>query len=100
VAEQADSEWLRVHSARELPSEMPEFVLGADTARDGKVWICRLLVATGMAKSNGEARRLVEQGGVLLNGAKQTDANAEIALETLQDAVLQVGPKRYVRLKV
>jgi tyrosyl-tRNA synthetase len=100
AAEKADAEWLRVHSAGELPSEMPEITLGADAAREGKIWICRLLVASGMAKGTSESRRLVEQGGVLLNGEKQNDTTAEFPMETLNDAVLQVGPKRYVRLKV
>jgi tyrosyl-tRNA synthetase len=100
AAESADAEWQRVHSVGELPTEMPEAALTAEVARDGQVWICKLLVAVGMAKGTGEARRLVEQGGVVLNGARITDANAEFALPSLQEAALQVGPRRFVRLKV
>lgn len=100
AAANADAEWLRVHSGGEMPADMPEVTLEADAAREGTVWVCRLLVLTGMAKGTSEARRLVEQGGVLLNGAKQTDTKAEFSLDTLNEAVLQVGPKRYVRLKV
>ncbi|HZO87438.1 MAG TPA: tyrosine--tRNA ligase [Chthonomonadaceae bacterium] len=100
AAEAAEAEWQRVHSAGELPSEMPEVVLKPEVAREGKVWVCRLLVVAGMAKGTGEARRLIEQGGVTLNGEKIADANAELPLAELNEAVLRVGPRRFVRLKV
>jgi tyrosyl-tRNA synthetase len=96
----ADEEWHRIHKAGEIPTDLPEAALPADLARDGKAWVCKLLVSAGMAKSNGEARRLIVQGGVMLNGEKIADADGELALESLVDAVLQVGPRRFVRLKV
>jgi tyrosyl-tRNA synthetase len=99
AAEAAEAEWQRIHAAGENPSEMPEVVLPPDVVRDGKVWICRLLIAAGMAKGTGDARRLVEQGGVLLNGVKVADPNAEFAPESLEGAVLRVGPRRFVRLQ-
>ncbi|HZT41847.1 MAG TPA: tyrosine--tRNA ligase [Chthonomonadaceae bacterium] len=99
AAEAADAEWQRVHAAGELPAEIPEVLIPADTARDGKAWICKLLVAAGMAKGTGEARRLVEQGGVILKGEKVANAEAEFPLDSLDGAVLRVGPKRFVRLK-
>ena len=98
-AEQADVEWNRIHSQGEIPADMPLVTLGADVFRDDTVWACKLLVAAGMAKSNGEARRLIEQGGVFLNGDKLADPSAEIALEAVRDAVLRVGPRRFARLK-
>ncbi len=51
--------------------EMPEKKVPSDTAT-----VLQALVAAGLCKSNGEARRLVEQGGVTVNGEKVTDANA------------------------
>ncbi len=71
-----------------------------DTIKEGHVWIIQLLKTAGMAKSSGDARRLVEQGGVLLGDVKVTDPNAELPIEALDAAVLRVGPRRYVRLKV
>jgi tyrosyl-tRNA synthetase len=96
----ADEEWTRVHSEREVPTDMPEVSLTADVARDGKVWACKLLAATGMAKSNGDAGRLIGQGGVSLNGEKIASPDAELVLRDLEGAVLRVGPKRFVRLKL
>jgi tyrosyl-tRNA synthetase len=100
AADAADREWNRIHSAGELPTDIPDVTLAPDVARDGKVWVCKLLTAAGMAKSNGEARRLVEQGGVFLNGDKLADPAAELPLDSLPDGVLRVGPRRYVRLKI
>lgn len=53
--------------------DMPEKVIPADTAN-----LLGALVACGICKSNGEARRLVEQGGVSVNGEKATDANMSL----------------------
>lgn len=99
AAEAADTEWNRVHAAGELPADIPETTLPADAAREGKVWVCRLLVVTGMAKGTGEARRLIEQGGVTLNGEKLPEAEAELGWENLNEAVLRVGARRYVRIR-
>ena len=52
---------------------MPEKKVPSDTAT-----VLQALVAAGLCKSNGEARRLVEQGGVTVNGEKVTDANAAL----------------------
>ena len=53
--------------------EMPKAVISADCKT-----LVSALVATGLCKSNGEARRLVEQGGVTVNGEKATDVNAPL----------------------
>jgi tyrosyl-tRNA synthetase len=99
AAKAADGEWQRVHSQHEVPADMPEFRITADLVAEGGVWICRLLVACGIAKGTGEARRLVEQGGVSINGRKIADTAAELPLASLADAVLKVGAKRFVRLR-
>lgn len=98
AAEAAEAEWNRVHAAGELPTDIPDVIVPGDSVKDGAVWICKLLVAAGMAKSNGEARRVLEQGGVSLDGEKISDSNAELPLERLHEAVLRVGARRYVRL--
>lgn len=98
AADAAEAEWNRIHSAGEVPSDMPDVTVPADSSKDGKIWICKLLTVAGMAKSNGDARRLVEQGGVTINGVKIADPSAELPLDSLNDAVLRVGARRYVRL--
>jgi tyrosyl-tRNA synthetase len=96
----ADAEWTRVHSAGEVPTDIQEVPLPSDIGRDGRVWVCKLLVAAGMAKGSGEARRLVGQGGVALDGAKLADENAELPIMELDGAILRVGPRRFVKLRL
>jgi len=66
-------------------AEMAEVSISADQFRDGRIWIVRLLTAAGMAQSNGEARRLVEQGGVSIDGERIDDVNAELEIREGQD---------------
>lgn len=98
AAAAADAEWNRVHSSGEIPTDIPEVVLPGDVFKDNKVWVCKLLVAAGMCKSNGDARRLITQGGVTLNGEKLDNADAELTPEQVEQAILRVGPRRYVRI--
>ena len=100
AAIEADAEWIRVHSSRELPTEIPSAVVPAEVIEEGKVWICKLLVSTGMASGTGEARRLIQQGGVKLDGEKVADATQLISVSQLEGAVLKVGAKRFVKLSV
>lgn len=96
AALQAEAHFERVFAERALPEEIPEWQLPAELVRDGKVWIVRLVVAAGLAASNAEARRLIEQGGVRVDGETVHDVNGEWAVR--HGAVLQVGKRRFVRI--
>jgi len=75
---------------------LPEVAVGTS---DGTVRIVEALVAAGMATSNGEAKRLIRQGGVKLNDASVSDENSLITLEQLEaGAILKAGKKRMVKL--
>jgi tyrosyl-tRNA synthetase len=65
----------------------------------GAIWVCRLLVALGLASGTGEARRLVQQGGVQIEDRKVTDAAEEIAVADLLGAVVRVGSRRFVKVE-
>ena len=100
AADKADIEWHRIHTSGEVPANLPEITIPADIVKEGKVWICKLMISAGMAKGSGEARRLIEQGGVSINGVKSTDSSAELELTSLSEAVLKVGAKRYVKILI
>lgn len=93
----AEVRFVSVHREHEVPEEVPEFRIGEDTGE--KIWLPRLLVQAGLASSNAEARRFVEQGGVRLEGAPLTDPEAELKVSELDGRVLQVGRRRFVRLR-
>ncbi|MEP6477572.1 MAG: tyrosine--tRNA ligase [Actinomycetota bacterium] len=88
----------RVHRDRALPRDVPETPIPKEALESGTVWLPRLLVSLGRAASNGEARRLVEQGGVRLDGEVVTDPSLELAPEELDGTVLQVGRRWFTRL--
>jgi tyrosyl-tRNA synthetase len=90
LADNARAEFARVFRAHELPEEMD------DVAVTTPAPLYALIVAAGMAGSNNEARRLVTQGGVRLNGARIEDADRSVTLT--EPTVLQVGRRRFARL--
>jgi tyrosyl-tRNA synthetase len=88
----------RVHRDRGLPEEIAQAPIPADAVEEGRIWLPRLLVGLGRAASNGEARRLIDQGGVRLDGEVVADAGREFAPEELRGRVLQVGRRWFGRL--
>jgi tyrosyl-tRNA synthetase len=86
-----------VHVSHEIPDDIEEAAIPADALRDGDVvWLPALLAGLGLASSNSEARRLLTQGGVRLDGAAID--GEEIPASALKGSVLQVGRRRFVRL--
>jgi tyrosyl-tRNA synthetase len=94
----AEERFDRVHRDREVPEDVPEVPIPSEALESGTVWLPRLLVALGRAASNGEARRLIEQGGVRLDGEVVDDPARELRPEDLRGRVLQVGRRWFARL--
>jgi tyrosyl-tRNA synthetase len=94
----AEERFDRVHRDRELPRDVPEAPIPPEALEGGTIWLPRLLVALGRAASYGEARRLIEQGGVRLDGEVQDDPARELTPEELRGRVLQVGRRWFARL--
>jgi tyrosyl-tRNA synthetase len=95
----AAEEFDRLHPAgggdRGEPDEVESVELALDEARP---FLSRVLVAAGLCASNGEARRLVAQGGVQLDGARVSDAAA--TLERGGSYLLKVGKRRFRRVSL
>lgn len=100
AAAKADDEWMRTVSAGELPERIPDSApLAPLLSKDGKIAVVRLLKEVlGFAPSNSEARRLVEGGGVEIDGKRVDDPRAEVAPRGGE--ILRAGKKRYARLKL
>lgn len=78
---------------------MPSTRLTADDLKDGKIGILTMMVKAGLAVSNGEARRLIQQGGVLVDGEKASDPTVGFTAEQLAAGiVLKKGKKVYHRV--
>ncbi len=86
----------RQFQLREIPKDIPSFSWPDDRSEQLPVW--RVLSLVGLASSNSEARRLVSQGAVKIDGEKLT--TSDVLLRRGQgELVIQVGPRRWARLR-
>ena len=72
--------------------------ISASDLKDGKMWIVRLLNRLGLTRSNGEARRFIQQSAVRIDGEKVTDTDAELAVRN--GMVVEVGKRRFAKVKL
>lgn len=97
AAAAAESHFDVVHRERAVPEDIPALRLDADALDDsGRIWVVRLLTEAKLANSNSEARRLITQGGVRIDGDALTDASLD--WEATNGAIIQVGRRRFVRV--
>lgn len=98
AADAAADEFRRVHGGGSggLPDEIPDVTLPADKLSDKKILPIDLILHCGFEKSRGEARRLIAEHGVRLNGVVIEDAFTPVAVNS--GDVLQRGKRRFVRL--
>ena len=80
-----------IFSAAGNADNMPSTTIPAAELKDGSIGLLTLLVKCGLASSNGEARRLVQQGGVLLDGSGVTDPTMQVKLD--HEVVIKKGKK-------
>jgi tyrosyl-tRNA synthetase len=93
VAREAEKRFAMLFSKKEIPEDVPELKI-----KGGKIVALDLVVASDAAKSKGEARRLIEQGGLEVAGENVKDPQKELTLEGGE--VIKVGKRRFFRVKV
>ncbi|MFU8818119.1 MAG: tyrosine--tRNA ligase [Desulfurivibrio sp.] len=93
AAVRAEDNFERVFSQHQLPEDLPEVTLAAGSE---PLWLPRLLCDTGLVKSTGEARRMIEQQAVSVNGDKITAI--ETAIPAAGEVLLKVGKRRFCRV--
>lgn len=98
AATAAVEEFFRIHGKGQsgLPDEMDEVCVPAELITDGAVLAVDLAVCCGFAKSRGEARRLIAERGVRLDGEPLPDPQGKVVVKAGQ--VLQRGKRKFVRL--
>lgn len=97
AADVAEEEFVRRFRNKETPEKVEERVLPSN---DPQGWdLSRLLVTVGLAESKADARRLIQQGGVYVNGERQMNVNAvSIYQPGITTVLLKVGKRRYMRV--
>ncbi|PYS95324.1 MAG: tyrosine--tRNA ligase [Acidobacteria bacterium] len=96
AAGEAAAEFDRVFARKETPDEVREVRLPGSPQ---PLWVPKLLVSLGLAKSNGEARRLIEQGGVSLDGERVADPAREVAAAPGASYLVKVGKRHFIRAR-
>lgn len=92
AANDAEENFIRQFVKKDVPDEVEEKSIAS-----GSYKLADLLLQMGMVESKGEARRLIEQGGVKLNGEKASKTGAEI--EVKGEVLLQVGKRKFLKVK-
>ncbi len=87
----AEQHFDKVIVKKDMPDEMDEFVLDSDTP------LITLVTEAGLTQSKGEARRMVKQGAVRINGEKVSNMN--LTLFKGNEVVIKVGKRRFLRVK-
>ncbi|MHC4482418.1 MAG: tyrosine--tRNA ligase [Planctomycetota bacterium] len=93
TAQLAAAEFEKVFAQKQLPDEIPDVVVA-----DSAISVKQLLISCSLVKTGGEAKRMVAQGAVTIDGCKVTDPNAEIAPTT--GMVIQVGKRKFAKIKI
>lgn len=94
AADRAEDEFKRRFVEKGVPEAVEEKGLPAKVHR-----LVEILTKTGLAESKAEAKRLIEQGGVRINGEKMSSVAAEIDIKPEAEFLVQVGRLKFLRVK-
>ena len=98
VAQAAEEQFDLVFKNHDVPDDIPEFAADLTPNDEGKVYLAKLLHDAGMAQSAGEARRLIDGGGVKVNGEQVAAREYNLDPALLAGATIQVGKRKFVKL--
>lgn len=94
----AEREFDTVFRQGGLPEDIPKVTILPEDLEDGKIWCAKLLVLAGLASSNSEARRLILQGAVTLDGERIQDSTMDIPVRS--GMILRCGKRKFARVHV
>lgn len=92
AADRAKDHFQKVFVKKDIPDDIPEFIVRSD-----EIFITKLMVENGLCQSGGEAKRLIAQGGVYLNGIR-VDSHIN-PLKVKDGDILKVGKRKFLKLK-
>ncbi|MBQ9044055.1 MAG: tyrosine--tRNA ligase [Eggerthellaceae bacterium] len=98
AAQQAEEQFDLVFKQHEIPDDIPEFAADLTPNDEGKVYLAKLLADAGLAQSAGEARRLIDGGGVKVNGEPVPAKAYNVDPAMLAGATIQVGKRKFAKL--
>ena len=94
----AEAAFDRLFKEHAVPDDIAEVILAAKPGDDGLIYIPAVLVELGLAASAGEVRRLIDGGGVKIDGVVLEAGEYRLEPTRLANVVVQVGKRKFVRL--
>lgn len=98
VAAEAENQFNLVFKQHAMPEDIKEYQADLSPNEEGLVYLPKLLVDSKMAPSTGEARRLIDGGGVKINGKAVEPKAYNVDPARLEGTVLQVGKRKFIKL--
>ncbi len=98
AAVEAEAAFDRQFKQHEAPEDVPEFAADLTPNEEGKVYIAKIINEAGLTNSVGDARRMIDQGGVKVNGEPLPAKAYNVEPEGLKGAIVQVGKRKFVKL--
>ncbi len=92
-AKRALEEFEKVFKRKEIPADIEEIVAGS-----GQILLLDLLVDKKILPSRGEFKRLVQQGGISLDGRRVEDISLKLDMKNKKEAILKIGKRKFYRL--
>jgi tyrosyl-tRNA synthetase len=96
AAESAQKEFEKIFVKKEVPDDIEELVLHIDEIPS----LAQFLAMAKLASSNAEARRLIEQGAVSIDGEKLTHPFTDMLKYVNKDIVIKVGKRKFLKVKI
>jgi len=97
-AQRAEQEFDNIFKHKGLPDDIPTVKISPAKLEDGSIDIVSLLSEAELVKSKSEARRLVEQGGVKVDGVKMTNLTERLRLDSPR--LIQCGKRRFAKVEL
>lgn len=94
----AEGAFDRQFKQNEIPEDIPEFALELTINDDGLVYLAKVMVEAKLAASAGEARRLIDGGGVKIDGKAVAPKSYNVEPALLAGALVQVGKRKWAKL--
>jgi len=96
MAEKAEIHFNKVFKEKKTPENIPEFKVPEKIIKDGKVNIVDLIFSSGAVASKSEIKRLINQGGIRIDGEKID--NIDFKVEVKNGQVIKIGKRKFLKL--
>jgi tyrosyl-tRNA synthetase len=99
-ASNAECDFDRIFKKKEIPEEVDDYVLNTQDLENGSILLSEVLFESGLCSSKGEAKRLIAQGGIKIDGNTIKDINFRINVSQANQSIIQRGKRNFKRILI